>query len=295
MNIQLLRCPGCGADLEVASAAETIRCKFCGARCRIDWRGSDGVLTEEAQDLADALRGIDLDALERELNALNEMLDADNERREALEEATDRLGTDEQLEEMASKIVAAGMADEFLAGVDNLGDHGGDPVTLMGRDLTHRLALRVRRVQAALPVAEEPARLPQQEPSTLDQLRQDLKQERLRLTDELAEAQRESAEADRDLLLALRAKYRKSRIWAILGFLPLMLLFAALGGVLIHFEWTSWLKWAGWFLLAMSPVVAIQYCRATWHEGTDAARQFNERAYLHGLPELRVKPKTKTD
>ncbi|MCC7510015.1 MAG: hypothetical protein IT464_11695 [Planctomycetes bacterium] len=313
MSVHVLRCPNCGADLDVADGSAIIRCKFCGARCRMDWHGADPVLTKEAQEIADALAAIDFGELERDLNNLNAMLIEDAERRRTLEEATDLLGTDEQLDEMAAKIVASGKADEVLSGVENMVDHGGDPVTLLTQNLAHRLALRVRRIQAAQsptlrsfglrqqaslpapPTTTDWSKKTPQLPKTLDELRRDIAQERASPTDNFARAKLEFVEAERDRLLSLRRKYRKSRVWAILGFLPVMLVWAAIGGVLIHFEWTSWLKWVGWFLVALSPVVAYRFCRDTWREGTEAARKFNERATLHGLPELRVKFKGGAD
>lgn len=164
MSVHVLRCPNCGADLDVADGLEVIRCKFCGARCRMDWRGANPVLAKEAQEIADALAAIDFDELERDLSRINAMMDENDHRRSLLDAANERIGTDEQLDQMALRVVASGNAEAFLAGIENMGDHGGDPVTLMGQNLAHRLAMRVRRAQAAQPLAPQSVRLTREAP-----------------------------------------------------------------------------------------------------------------------------------
>lgn len=51
MSVHVLRCPNCGADLDVADSTETIRCKFCGARCHVEGHGSTMHLSLFAQQL----------------------------------------------------------------------------------------------------------------------------------------------------------------------------------------------------------------------------------------------------
>lgn len=51
MAIRVLRCPNCGADLDVVEGVETIRCKFCGARCQLEGSGRNQHLTLITQQL----------------------------------------------------------------------------------------------------------------------------------------------------------------------------------------------------------------------------------------------------
>lgn len=40
MSVHVLRCPNCGADLQIAETSETIRCNYCGARCHVEGVGT---------------------------------------------------------------------------------------------------------------------------------------------------------------------------------------------------------------------------------------------------------------
>lgn len=270
MSVHVLRCPNCGADLDVVDGVESIRCRFCRTPCRVDWRGADPLLTREVQEFVEALSAIDLDAWEQGLDELNAMLDAEQQRKRLLDESIGRLTTDEQLDQMARQLIESGKASEFLQGVDDLPNDSAEPDLLPVRDMMHRLASRIRTIQRQNSTAE-------------------IAEEEARLTNELAKSRQDSADSDREYALALRTKYQRSRFWAVAGFAPMLLFFLGLGAMFVYFDWATWLWWVGWVLMVISPFVALQFSVDKWKEGTEAARKFNETASLHGLPVIRVK------
>lgn len=290
MSVHVLRCPNCGADLDVADGIEAIRCRYCRTPCRVDWRGADPLLTREAQEFVEALNAIDLDALEKGLDEVNAMLDADQQRKQLLDETIGSLTKDEKLDQMARQLIESGKASEFLQGVDDLPNDSAEPHLLPVRDMMQRLASRIRTIQrqnsvAAIAAAREGIR----ERADLAQRQREMADEKALLTNELAKSRQGSAYSDREYALALRTKYQRSRFWAVAGFPPMLLFFLGLGAMFVYFDWSTWLWWVGWVLIVISPLVALQFSVDKWKEGTEAARKFNETASLHGLPEIRVK------
>lgn len=51
MSVHILRCPNCGAELDVTDGAESIRCSYCGARCHVEGQGSTRHLSLITQQL----------------------------------------------------------------------------------------------------------------------------------------------------------------------------------------------------------------------------------------------------
>jgi len=120
MKTHAVRCPQCSAMLDVKDGTSLIRCGFCRTPCHLDWEGSQPAASPEAEDFARLLGEIDLDAMEKSLDDLNEYLDEQQGHKRDLVQAAERLSNDATLDAMAQQVVRSGKAQEFLEGVNRL-------------------------------------------------------------------------------------------------------------------------------------------------------------------------------
>lgn len=120
MKTHAVRCPQCSAMLDVRDGISLIRCGFCRTPCHLDWEGSQPAASPEAEEFARLLGEIDLDAMERSLDDLNDYLDQQQGHERDLVQAAERLSNDATLEAMAQQVVRSGKAQEFLEGVNRL-------------------------------------------------------------------------------------------------------------------------------------------------------------------------------
>lgn len=307
MSVHVLRCPQCGADLEILDEVETIRCRYCRTPCRVNWKRADPALERDAQEFVDALNGIDLDALEKGLDELSAALDS-RQRNRWLLEAVSRLDSQERVDRLAAHVVEAGQARELLEGIDrgiqNLPSDNEDPHVAVVRKLMDRLASSIRTLEAkgnvrtdAEPFIDE--RLGSDE---LAVLQRNVASENASLGGELCaahvEAGRANAEvhvagenADLRALKVLRSTYRWRRVQAVVFFPIVLAVTAAIGVLLVHLNLAQWVNTVGWCLGLASPLVAVLYSVVMWQRGTVAGQDFNTSAFLFGLPEVAVKSK----
>ncbi|MBX3458551.1 MAG: hypothetical protein KF696_01150 [Planctomycetes bacterium] len=120
MKTHPVRCPQCSAMLDVKDGTSLIRCGFCRTPCHLDWEGRQPAASPEAEEFARLLGEIDLDAMEKSLDDLNEYLDEQQGHKRDLFQAAERLNNDATLEAMAQQVVRSGKAQEFLEGVNRL-------------------------------------------------------------------------------------------------------------------------------------------------------------------------------
>lgn len=158
MSVHVLRCPNCGADLEVTDGSATIRCRYCKAHCRVEGVGAGAKLTAEQEaawnGLIEEVKKIDLDALENDLENLNQIYEEKKTRDlwEAL--ADNALGNEAELDALAQRWVAEGTGRKFLANMGKIAS--GDSVEHKAiRRVVDRLAAKVALLLTAQ--AEEAA------------------------------------------------------------------------------------------------------------------------------------------
>lgn len=141
MTVHAIRCPQCSAMLDVTAGASILRCSFCSTPCRVDWHGSDPVLTEEAEEFARLMRGFDFDTLERGLESLEDYVD-ERSASDELATAVERLEQREQIDRLAEQLASSGKAHEFIQGVSSLEIDESEEHEVLLRDLLSRVAVR---------------------------------------------------------------------------------------------------------------------------------------------------------
>lgn len=350
MSVHVLRCPNCGAELEVADGAATIRCRYCRAHCRVEGVGVGTKLTaaQEAawNGLIEEAKKIDLDALENDLENLKDNLTQiyeEKQTRDLWEALADNaLANEAELDALAQRVVSEGKGRTFLANMSKMAPSEGvenkavrqvvdriaakvallltaqaEETTANGAALAARLVAAKEeheRSKRDLAMVQESERRAAEAQKRLDHLNSPAELEKVRAAKELiarVEAEQRAAaistaalvasqyvaqqEADRTAALALRRRYRMSRVWAIVFFPVVMACVGAVGLFLLNWRPEDWVRSLGGVLFFGSPFVALVSSSLTWSKGNDAGRKYNEVAPLLGLPPVAMKPKTPDD
>lgn len=224
MAVHVLRCPNCGADLDVVDGVETIRCKFCGARCQIEGQGAHQHLTLIAEQLGRI-----------EQHAARTSAEVEAMRQQHAYGLASQYQTDEALRRAAAAQEVAAHESAYAARMQSA---------------TYEAVSRAGQQWAA------------------------------------------GQEAERLAVVKLRTSYRwaKAFFWLTLVLPPLLALpyLSTSGTTSERVAGTAGLAF-GLFVLA-SPLWLIGY-----YVARRSGRKFNERAFLYGLPEVRVKSKAEED
>lgn len=224
MSVHVLRCPNCGADLDVVDGVETIRCKFCGARCHVEGHGAGQHLK---------LITAQLDRLEGHASRTAAEIEALRMQQERA--WASQAETDDALRRAATVQEIAAHETAYAARLQSA---------------THEAFIHAGQQVAA------------------------------------------EQEAERRFLLSLRARYRVWRVLQWIGafgmFFVTLFVGAILNMVLVPDE-----KQAVAFMgviagAVIASMVTEKVAKAIW---VSAGRKYNERAFLFGLPEVRVKSK----
>lgn len=224
MSIHVLRCPNCGAGLDVVDGVETIRCKFCGARCHVEGHGAGQHLK---------LISAQLERLEGHASrtaAEIEALRLQQERAWASQEETDNA-----LRHVASVQEVAANEAAYAARLQSA---------------THEAFIHAGQQLAA------------------------------------------EQEAEHQSLLSQRTRYRLWRVLQWIGafgmFFVVLIVGIVLNIVLVPDE-SQALAFVGVIVAAVvAAMVTEKVAKAIW---VSAGRRYNDRAFLFGLPEVRVKSK----
>lgn len=156
MKTHAVRCPQCSAMLDVKDGTSLIRCGFCRTPCHLDWEGSQPSASPEAEEFARLMGEIDLDAMEKSLDDLNDYLDEQQGHKRDLVQAAERLSNDATLDAMAQQVVRSGKAREFLEGMNRLQIDESQEHEVRLREILSRVAEKMAVVddrQAATPCA----------------------------------------------------------------------------------------------------------------------------------------------
>lgn len=256
MSVHVLRCPNCGAELQIAETSETIRCNHCGTRCHVEGTGAGLHLSKIAKQIERieghaAKTAAEIEAMrvaqERGLSSQSQT-EAAMRRAASAQEAAAKEAA------LAARLVAAREIRQFTEEVEK-----------SGRELAEVKEAAERRV------AEAKARLSEHE------------------------ARLAQYEADRAAALALRSQYRMSRVWSIVAFPVVLGCVGAAGLGLLVWRPADWVMTLGKLLFLGSPFVALTWSSMTWSRGTEAGRKFNESAFSLDLPLLSVKSKSQHD
>lgn len=229
MSVHVLRCPNCGADLEVSDGVETVRCRFCGARCQLD--GDGGV---------PHLRLIFAHLERIEGHTARTAAELEAIRQQHAVGLASRTSTDDALRRAAAAHESAAHQAAYAARVG----------ASVGEAFLHAGAQ--------------------------------------------ASAQQEAEQRE---LLSLRSRYRTWRVLEYVGGLTVLFFVFIAGAVVVAVaapkDSQPLLFFVG--VLPASILMAVitgKVSKAVW---TKAGRAYNERAFLYGLPEVRVKSKAEAD
>ncbi|MCC6151867.1 MAG: hypothetical protein IT461_16580 [Planctomycetes bacterium] len=330
MSVHVLRCPNCGADLEVADGSATIRCRYCRAHCRVQGVGTAKKLTAEEEaawnGLIEEAKKIDLDALESDLESLKQFYEEKKSRDlwEAL--ADNALNNEAELDALAQRWVSEGTGRKFLANMSTIAS--GDSVQHKAiKRVVDRLAAKVALLlteeaenaaarDAALAaqlgaIRDEAERRAAQVEKRLVELNSPAELEKVRAAKALiarVEAEQQAAaisksrstadyiaeqsEEDRKAALALRRQYRMSRVWAVVSFPVVMLCMGAAGFALLNWRPEEWVRSLGGVLFFGSPFMALFSSSLTWSKGSEAGRKYNEVASQLDLPPVAMQPQS---
>lgn len=299
MSVHVLRCPNCGAELDVVEGAQAIRCRFCGARCRVEGSGGNAKLSPEEEaawnELIDQVKSLDLDAIEENLAQLQQAYE-EKQKSEVWEALAESLSGHDDLDQLAQTIVNAGNGKSFLTQLDKMPMKGGIEYKAV-RQVMDRLATKIAVLMANRTESEQGL-------VQSNLLAQSVK---VRAAEELiARAELEQAaaglertrieaghrETNQNVALALRRQYRMSRVWAVVGFPFLTVCVGAVGLGLAAWNPADWVVTVGRVLFWGSPFVALYSSSMKWGRGTEAGRRFNELAPLFGLPQVAAKSKS---
>jgi hypothetical protein len=290
MSVHVLRCPNCGADLDVVEGVETIRCKFCGARSHVEGAGS----------------GLHLSMIAKQMERIEGHAARTAAELEAMRTAQARglasqHETDDAMRRAASAQEAAAKQAAFAA-------------RLAAEREIRQLAEEAERIKRDLTQVQDAERKAAEAERRLAHLNSPEELEKVRAAEELiARAElygsHESPlvpnhlpqsssqwDAEHHSLLQLRSRYRWSRVLAFVGWPFVMIAVVVLGVVAQAVAPNDhWLKQSGgvWILVALLSVPL--YFTVVWSYGTALGRKFNDRAFLYGLPNVRVKSREQAE
>jgi DNA-directed RNA polymerase subunit RPC12/RpoP len=229
MSLRLLRCPNCGADLEITEGVETVRCRFCGARCQLEGRGAKAHLS---------LISAHLERIEG--HAARTAVEIEAIRQQQAHGLASQFATDDALRRAAAAQEAAAIETAYAARV---GATVGEAFIYAGAQLSAQ------------------------------------------------------QEAERQQLLSLRSHYRTWRVLEYVGGISVMFLVFVVGTIAVVVAGPKDSQ-ALMFFLGVLPasvgfaIVTGKIAKSIW---TKAGRAYNERAFLYGLPDVRVKSRAEAD
>lgn len=229
MPVQVLRCPSCGADLEVSDGVETVRCRFCGARCQLE--GSGGVPYLK-------LISAQLERIEGHTARTAAEMEAIRQQHAVGLES--RISADDALRRAAAAHESAAHQAAYAARV---GASVGEAVLHAGAQ---------------------------------------------------ASAQQEAEQRE---LLSLRSRYRTWRVLEYVGSISILFFVFVAGAAVVAVAAPKDTQPILFFVgvlptSILMAAIAGKVSKAVW---TKAGRAYNERAFLYGLPEVRVKSKAEAD